>query len=56
MSAIVIPALTHNAVAITGRWWIQLVGHIAFVGMPIVWSIARNSQPVGARETQRWGS
>ena len=51
MSAIVIPALTHNAVAITGRWWIQLAGHIVFVGMPIVWSIARSSQPAGAPDT-----
>jgi hypothetical protein len=47
MSAIVIPALTHTAVAITGRWWIQLVGHIVFVGMPIVWAIAGHSRLAG---------
>jgi hypothetical protein len=28
--------------AITIRWWIQLVGHIPFVGLPIVASIAKD--------------
>lgn len=41
MSLLVIPALTHRPPAITIRWWIQLLGHIPFVGMPIVASIAR---------------
>jgi hypothetical protein len=41
MSLAVIPLLVHRAPAITGRWWIQLLGHIPFVGLPIVTSIAR---------------
>ena len=36
MSLAVIPALTHRAPAITIRWWVQLIGHIPFVGLPIV--------------------
>jgi uncharacterized membrane protein YagU involved in acid resistance len=40
MSLIVIPVLLHRAPKITSRWWIQLVGHIPFVGLPIVASIA----------------
>jgi hypothetical protein len=42
MSAVVIPLLTGRPLAtITGRWWIQLAGHVVFVGVPIVWSIWR---------------
>lgn len=41
MSAGVIPLLTDQPVAITYRWWVQALGHIPFVGLPIVWSIAR---------------
>lgn len=40
MSLIVIPALVHRPPAITVRWWIQLVGHFPFVGLPIVFSSA----------------
>jgi hypothetical protein len=35
MSLIVIPVMTQRAPGITSRWWIQLVGHIPFVGVPI---------------------
>jgi hypothetical protein len=41
MSLGVIPLLTHRPPAITGRWWIQLVGHFPFVGLPIVATSAR---------------
>ena len=41
MSLVVIPLLVHNAPAISFRWWIQLIGHIPFVGVPIVASISR---------------
>ena len=41
MSLVVIPALTHRATPIGFRWWVQLFGHIPFVGLPIVASIAR---------------
>jgi len=36
MSAIVIPTMTGNPLNITSRWFIQLVGHMVFVGMPVV--------------------
>ena len=40
MSLVVIPLLRHQPTPITYRWWIQLVGHFLFVGLPIVASIA----------------
>ena len=36
MSLAVIPLLTHRPPAINFRWWVQLVGHIPFVALPIV--------------------
>ena len=42
MSLVVIPLLVHRPPSITFRWWIQLIGHIPFVGLPIVWSIGRD--------------
>jgi hypothetical protein len=42
MSLAVIPLLVHRPPSITMRWWIQLLGHIPFVGLPIVMSIARS--------------
>ena len=36
MSLAVIPLLTHRPPAITFRWWVQLIGHFPFVGLPIV--------------------
>jgi len=42
MSLAVIPLLLHRPPAITGRWWVQLIGHIPFVGCPIVWSIGKS--------------
>ena len=42
MSLAVIPLLVHRPPTITVRWWIQLIGHAFFVGLPIVASIARS--------------
>jgi hypothetical protein len=42
MSLAVIPLLLHRPPAITGRWWIQLIGHIPFVALPIVWAIGKS--------------
>ena len=42
MSLVVIPALVHRPPTITMRWWIQLLGHAPFVGLPIVASSARS--------------
>jgi hypothetical protein len=36
MSLAVIPMLTHRPPAINIRWWVQLVGHVPFVALPIV--------------------
>jgi len=36
MSLVVIPLLVHHAPTFSIRWWIQLVGHFPFVGLPIV--------------------
>ena len=41
MSLVVIPILRGTPPAITYRWWIQLMGHFPFVGLPIVASIRR---------------
>jgi hypothetical protein len=41
MSLVVIPLLTGRPPTLTLRWWIQLIGHFPFVGLPIVGSIGR---------------
>lgn len=41
MSLAVIPILFHRSPSITLRWWVQLIGHIPFVGLPIVATIAK---------------
>jgi len=41
MSLGVIPLLVHRPPAITPRWWVQFVGHIFFVGLPIVVTATR---------------
>jgi len=48
MSLVVIPLLRHQPTPITYRWWIQLVGHFPFVGLPIVASVARERAPATA--------
>ena len=35
MSLVVIPLLVHRPPSITFRWWVQLIGHAPFVGLPI---------------------
>ena len=36
MSLVLIPLFTHRPPAIGFRWWVQLIGHFPFVGLPIV--------------------
>jgi hypothetical protein len=43
MSLIVIPLLLHRPPMITVRWWVQLIGHVPFVGIPIVASLAKTA-------------
>jgi len=45
MSLAVIPLLTHRPPSITVRWWVQLIGHVPFVALPIVASVARGLAP-----------
>jgi hypothetical protein len=49
MSLAVIPLLVHRPPTINFRWWVQFFGHIPFVALPIVWSIARNPSQTTAR-------
>lgn len=42
MSLAVIPLLVQRPPTITYRWWVQLIGHFPFVGLPIAWSFARS--------------
>jgi hypothetical protein len=39
MSLLLIPQLLHRPPSFTIRWWVQLIGHFPFVGLPIVASI-----------------
>jgi hypothetical protein len=50
MSAVVIPLLTGRPLMITSRWWIQLLGHVVFVGLPIAWSVGRGSRPAATAQ------
>ena len=40
MSLLVIPLLRHSPPTFNIRWWVQLLGHFPFVGIPIVGSLA----------------
>ena len=41
MSLAVIPTLAHRPTTIGFRWWVQLIGHFPFVGLPIVLATTR---------------
>jgi uncharacterized membrane protein YhdT len=44
MSFVVIPHFTHRPPTVNYRWWVQFFGHIPFVALPIVASIARGGR------------
>src|SRR5262245_19119191 len=46
MSLAVIPVVLHRPPLINSRWLTQLIGHIPFVGIPIVWSIGRGADKI----------
>jgi hypothetical protein len=50
MSLAVIPFLVDRPPTINYRWWVQLFGHIPFVGLPIVASIAVRAQRAGGSD------
>ena len=41
MSLVVIPLLVHRPPSFNTNWWIQLIGHFPFVGIPIVATLGR---------------
>lgn len=41
MSRVVIPAMMGRAGPITSRWAVQLLGHVFFVGVPVVFGVGR---------------
>ena len=43
MSLLIIPLLLQRPSAISIRWWVQLIGHFPFVGLPIVVSASRGA-------------
>jgi hypothetical protein len=45
MSLLVVPALTGRPPSVTPRWWVQLLGHVPFVAVPIVASIGLRRPP-----------
>jgi hypothetical protein len=50
MSLVVIPLLVRRPPTIGFRWWVQLVGHFPFVGLPIVAGIGlppADGEPAG---------
>lgn len=44
MSFVVIPLFVHRMPVVTINWWIQLAGHLLFVGLPLVSSIGSGSK------------
>jgi hypothetical protein len=53
MSLIVVPLLVQRAPTIAVRWWIQLAGHVPFVGLPIVASMGAGGDAV-RKEGRAW--
>jgi len=41
MSLVVIPLFTKRPPSLTVRWWVQLIGHVPFVALPIAWTARR---------------
>lgn len=48
MSLVVVPLLLQRPPRINIRWWVQLIGHFPFVGLPIVASIGSGVSRAGA--------
>jgi len=55
MSLAVIPLLAHRPPIINFRWWVQLLGHIPFVAIPIVAVISTGSGGRGNPTTNSGG-
>ena len=46
MSLVFVPLLLNRPPTFNIRWWVQFFGHIPFVALPIVWSIAGGLDPM----------
>lgn len=51
MSFVVIQYFTHRPPTISFRWWVQFFGHIPFVALPVVASIAIGVRPADQRSS-----
>jgi hypothetical protein len=51
MSFVVVQHFTHRPPTVTFRWWVQFFGHIPFVALPIVASIASGKPAVSRRSS-----
>ena len=49
MSLLVIPLLVHREPGFSARWWVQLAGHVPFVGLPIAWGIGYRARHAASR-------
>jgi len=38
MSLVVIPLFTQRPPSVTLRWWVQFIGHVPFVALPMTWT------------------
>ena len=47
MSLAVIPLLVHRPPVFSVRWWVQFIGHVFFVGLPIVGTVRRGTRASG---------
>ena len=47
MTCLVIPLFTKRMPAFGVRWWVQLLGHVPFVALPITWIARRNLEATG---------
>ena len=56
MSCVVIPLFLHRPPNIRPRWFVQLIGHIFFVGLPIVSMIRVNPRRSDLRPAPAAGS
>lgn len=45
MSLVVIPTMVHRPTSITAYWFVQLVGHIVFIALPMAWAIRGPRSP-----------
>src|SRR5262245_4849448 len=53
MTVVVIPLFTKRPPSLTLRWWVQLIGHVPFVALPMTWTARRAFASSGESLRQR---